>query len=375
MPQALLGETASLPDWISAISQLLFLLLFVMIFLGFNQRFQVYVWKGDIKQKLMIIERIALESREKTREFMIRHKGRNVDEVLKKVMDFFLIEPVSIEPTDIIKRLDHLFSVRRHRFKDIFREAMPEADDITRSKAETAAEISGALNYIVKVIKHILILEEKTRNWILVMQLQMLMPLILRVAESLRRALDDFLKGVPIGDGAGPMVASMLLSNGDSWREIVEDTVVAETTLEDRRVFIVKAKGPGSNVGRPGLATEKLVEGLIAGGAKPSMIITVDAALKLESEETGEVAEGVGAAIGDPGPEKIRFERLASKHGIPLRAVIIKMSQEEAISGMTKKIYEGTRRAYEIVKDLILRETKPGDIVIVAGIGNTVGIM
>jgi len=375
MDGAILSQTSSLPDWISAISQLLFLLLFVMIFLGFNQRFQVRVWKGDIKQKLMVIERMAAESKEKTREFMIRNKGRNVDEIIRKVNDFFLIEPVGIEPTDIIRRLDHLFSVRRQRFRDLFRDAMPESDEITRSRAETAAEISGALNYIVKVVKHILILEEKTRNWILVMQLQMLMPLILRVAQSLRRALDDFLRGVPVGDGAGPLVADMLASYQAQWREVAEDTVAAEARLDDRRVVLVKAKGPGSNVGRPGLATEKIVQELISKGEKPAMIITVDAALKLESEETGEVAEGVGAAIGDPGPEKIRFERISSRYGIPLRAVVIKMSQEEAISGMSKRIYEGVKKAYETVKELILKETKPGDIVIVAGIGNSIGIL
>jgi hypothetical protein len=142
-------QGSNLADWISAISQLLFLLFFVLIFLGANQRFQVYMWKGDIKQKLAIIERMAAETREKTREFIIKNKGRNVDEFLKKAFDFFVINPVDIEPTDIIKRMDSLFNARRSRFKGLLKEVMPESDENVRSRAESASEISGALHYPV----------------------------------------------------------------------------------------------------------------------------------------------------------------------------------------------------------------------------------
>jgi hypothetical protein len=372
---AAVPQGSNLANWISAISQLLFLIFFILIFLGANQRFQVYMWKGDIRQKLILIERMAAETREKTKEFIIKNKGRNVDEFLKKVFDFFVISPVDIEPTDIIKRMDSLFNARRSRFKGLLKDVMPETDEVIRSRAESATEISGALHYLVKVIKHILLLEEKTKNWILVMQLQLLMPTLLNIAEALRRAADYFLKGVPIGDGAGPLVARDLAGDNAIWEEIVEDTVVTKTQIEDRVAYIIKAKGPGSNVGRPGLAAEVLIKKLIEENKKPSLMITVDAALKLESEETGEIAEGVGAAIGDPGPEKIRFERLSSTYEIPLRAVVIKMSEEEAITGMSKKIYDATREAIKVIKRIIKETTRPGDIVVIAGIGNSLGIL
>jgi len=105
-----------------------------------------------------------------------------------------------------------------------------------------------------------------------------------------------------------------------------------------------------------------------------SRIITVDAALKLESEKSGEVAYGVGAAIGDLGPEKIAMERIASKCSVPLDAVVIKMSNEEAINTMTKQVYEGVVRAADIVKNTILSKTREGDAVVVVGVGNTLGI-
>ncbi|GAB6147480.1 DUF1512 domain-containing protein [Stetteria hydrogenophila] len=376
MPATLLqtGGDASLPDWISAISQLVFLIIFILLFLGANQRFQVYMWKGGIKAKLAVLEAMALEAREKTRKFMLENRARNVDETLSKVIDFFVISPVDIEPVDIIKRMDHLFSVRRLRLKNLFRDAMPEADEYVRSRAETAGEIAGALNFIYKYVRHLLLYGEKTRNWVLIMQLQLVMPQILRVAKTYRNAMEDFLKGVPVGDGAGPLVASMLAGPQAEWREVEEETVASEVDFEGRRLVLVKAKGPASSVGRPGLAVEKLVTDYVRRGVKPSLIVTVDAALKLEGEETGSIAEGVGAAIGDPGPEKIRFERVAAEHGIPLRAVVVKMSEEEAITAMKKEIYEAARRAVERVKEIVRSEARPGDLVIVAGIGNTVGV-
>ncbi len=364
----------SITDWISAISQLLFLLIFLALFLGVNQRFQVYVWSRDIRAKLTVIESMARESRKKTLDFMVSKGARGADRLLDRIQEFVFIQPVDIEPVDIIRRLGHLLDVRRRRFRDAFREAMPEADEYVRSRAETAAEITAALHAIHKIVRHLLLLGEKTRNWILIMQLQLQMPQILRIAETYRRALDDFLAGTPIGDGVGPMVALRLAGYDAEWKPVDEETVYAETELEGRRLAIVKAKGPGSNVGNPGRATARIIREMIESGVKPAMLITVDAALKLEGEETGSIAEGVGAAIGDPGPEKIAFERIAAEHGIPLRAVVVKMALEEAIVAMKKEIAEAVDKAVDLVKEIITTETRPGDTVVVVGVGNTLGV-
>jgi len=364
---------SSLPDWISAISQLAFLAIFLLMFLGVNQRLQVYMWRGDIKSKLAFLEWLAANARDRAKEYLAKNKGRRVDEVVERLSDFFLIQPVDIEPVDIIRRLDHLFNVRRLRVRGLLSDAMPEADAVTRSRAEVVLEIASALNFIYKIVRHLLRYGEKTKNWILLMQLQLLMPLIIRQAKTLYSAQEHFAQGLPVGDGAGPLVAYRL-AGGSQWRSVEDETVAAEVELEGRRLIVVKAEGPGSSVGRPGAAVEKIVEDLAKSGVKPAMILTVDAALKLEGEDTGSIAEGVGAAIGDPGPEKIRFERVAAKYGIPLRALVIKMSEEEAITGMSKEIYQAVDKAVERVREIVASETQPGDTVIVAGIGNTSGI-
>ncbi len=100
----------------------------------------------------------------------------------------------------------------------------------------------------------------------------------------------------------------------------------------------------------------------------------IDAALKLEGEKPGEVAEGVGAAIGGPGTEQYKIEESILKHKIPLNAVIIKQDIGDAVSPMRKEIFDATQVAIERVKRVIREKTKEGDNVIIAGIGNTIGV-
>ncbi|MCY0883350.1 MAG: DUF1512 family protein, partial [Acidianus infernus] len=54
--------------------------------------------------------------------------------------------------------------------------------------------------------------------------------------------------------------------------------------------------------------------------------------------------------------------------------VIVKMSMEEAITEMRKEVYEAADKVVNYVKNIILERTKPGDTVVLVGVGNTVGI-
>jgi hypothetical protein len=91
---------------------------------------------------------------------------------------------------------------------------------------------------------------------------------------------------------------------------------------------------------------------------KIATIIMVDAALKLEGEEVGEVAEGVGAAIGGPGVDQFKIEESILKYRIPINAVIIKEDIGDAVSPMRKEIFEAVDKAIERIKHLILERTK-----------------
>ncbi|ADI32662.1 DUF1512 domain-containing protein [Staphylothermus hellenicus] len=359
-------------DWGTIITQLIWLLFFIMIFTGANQKIQMKLWSIDIRNKLSIIKRYIDEDQARI-ENILKNLGVQTPSVLiKRANNFFTIDPVTIEPTDIIKRMEHLIRTSDKSFRKLVSLYLPSLDKHERSLVETSISILSTLNLIYKVIKHYLISSEKENNWVLLMQLELIMPQIMKLVETYHEALDPFITGKPIGDGAGPLIAHRIIENGRVVsKKVVEDTSITEVWLDNRRIFIIKAEGPGSNVGRPGYVLAKIVDEL---RGSVDLIITIDAALKLESEERGEIAEGVGAAIGDPGPEKIAIERAATKYEIPLRALVVKMDLEDAIYTMKKDIYEACERAYEYVRKLVKELTTPKSTIIIAGIGNTMGV-
>jgi hypothetical protein len=134
---------------------------------------------------------------------------------------------------------------------------------------------------------------------------------------------------------------------------------------------VLKAEGPGGNVGKPGDAIKTVID---ENEGKIASIVMIDAAAKLEGEEVGEVAEGIGAAIGGPGVDQFKIEEAILEHHIPINAVIIKEDIGDAISPMRKEIFDAVDKAIERVKQVILERTKEGDKVIIAGIGNSIGI-
>src|SRR5437899_10324732 len=103
------------------------------------------------------------------------------------------------------------------------------------------------------------------------------------------------------------------------------------------------------------------------------MVIMVDAAVKFEGENSGEVSEGIGAAIGGVGTERVKIEQEATLHKIPVYAVIVKESLQGAITPMKKESMKAGEKVIEIIKSLNTERSNPGYTIIVAAIGNTTG--
>jgi len=289
---------------------------------------------------------------------------------LNVMLEQFLIPPEGMDPAGIVWKLDHLLDVREMKFKDDVKRIAPEADESQINNLENLIEASQALNTIYRIVQHYYLLGKRTSSFYIIFQIQMVLPLIMQEAEALVAAGRAFSQGQPIGDGAGALVAAKLMQ-GKEKRKVSKDVVVAETLIEGRRVISLKAEGPGGNVGKPGDAIRQIIE---ENGGKIAMVVMVDAALKLEGDKTGEISEGVGAAIGGPGTERFKIEEEAVKHKTQVYAIIIKESIQEAIAPMKKEIFEGAELALARIRKLILDRTKEGETVIVAGIGNTVGI-
>lgn len=329
------------------------------------------LWIRNIRVHLVKLERLAFDARRKVIE-TLKKGGMKEDpeNFINTLLQFFIIDPVRDEPTNLMRRLEHLLDIREYRLKNALKNVLPDLGEFSRNNLEVMIEAARALDLIYRIVRHYLMLGEKTNNWILIMQLELEMPQIVKLAETYFKALDAFKDGKPIGDGIGPLVAASLIHNA-SKKEVVEDTIVGVVERKKRKLYVIKAKGPGGTVGKPGEAVKRVIEEL---NGNVSRIIMIDAALKLEGEKTGEVIEGVGAAIGDPGPEKFKIENIAMKHNIPLDSIIIKQSLEEAITPMRKEVSEAVDEVLEKIDKALEERTKEGDIVVVVGVGNTVGI-
>ncbi len=349
--------------------------LFYVVFIGFmlyGQRIQTLFWQRNIERALRNLEKWAGEGKDRSMKTIL-DKGKptnNPKSIVDEYMEFFMIEPVDRDPAGVLGRLEHLLDVRKRYSEGIVAKIAPNAGTEERANIEVVLEAAMALNFIFRVVRHYLILGKKTHSLFIIMQLEMQIPLIEKLAESYYKALDAFVKGTPIGDGIGPMVASKMME-GALKIDVPEEFVRSDIMIDGRNVVILKAKGPGGRVGKPGLAVQKVVEqynGKVAG------IVTVDAALKLEGEKTGEIVQGVGVALGDPGPEKNKIEQVATDYNIPIQAVIVKQAMEEAITYMKKEIVDSVDNAIVRVKEIVNEMAKAGETVIVVGIGNTLGV-
>ena len=358
----------------SALGNIISMLMYLsfIFFVFFGQKIQIRIMlleiDGTIK-KLEFMKNDAKGLLFKT----IKEIGKpTVDPtaMLNRLLEQFLISPVDMDPAGIVYKFDHLLDVRDAKFKDDVKKIAPAAEDAQVNNLENLVEGALGLNTIYRIIRHFYLLGKRTSSFYIILQLQMILPLVMQEAEALVGACKAFSLGQPIGDGIGPLIVSRLMRDREK-RKIEKDMVVAETSIEGRRVFVMKAEGPGGNVGKPGDAIGKVIQ---EQEGKISMIVMIDAALKFEGEQTGEYSEGIGAAIGGIGTERFKIEEEAQKYKIPVYAIIVKESIQEAILPMKKSIAESVEKTTARINELILERSKEGDAIIVAGIGNTIGV-
>ena len=209
---------------------------------------------------------------------------------------------------------------------------------------------------------------KKQNNYPLILPLQMILPFIMEQAVAMKDAIPAFKSGQPVGDGIGPMVVGKMML--ECTKETVSfQTVLAKTDFEDRTLFLLKAEGPGSTVGRPADALD-----VITSDSKIDAIIMIDAALKMEGEDSASIARGFGAAIGGIGTERFSIEAIATSKKIPIFSIVVKQSVSEAITLMTKEIADTADDVSAQIYEMIQENTKQGQSVVIIGVGNTAGV-
>ncbi len=342
----------------------------IILFVFYGQRIQLYITSGEIKKGIKKLDTF----REYSKHELIKYAEKNFQpqndhtKKINRFLDYFTIMPVDMDPNGIVDKVRHTVRSREDYTRQHVKSLYPEINDLELSKIQTLLEIASSLQMIHKIINHMFLTAKKQNNYPLILPLQMILPFILEQAEALNDAIPAFKSGQPVGDGIGPMVVGKMMLN--SPKEVISfQTALSKTEFEQRKLFLLKAEGPASTVGRPSDALET-----IASNNKLDAIIMIDAALKMEGEDSASVAQGFGAAIGGIGTEKFQIEEIASKNNIPVFSIVVKQSIHEAITLMTKDIADQADEVRLQVYDMIRENTAQNQSVLVIGVGNTVGV-
>jgi len=342
----------------------------IVLFIFYGQRIQLLVTSNELNKAIKKLDGFRSESRSELINYVKNNLNPKNDPTKKidQFLDYFTIMPVDMDPNGIVDKVRHTVRSREDYSREHIKLLSPEINNYELAKVQTLLEISSSLQMIYKIINHMFLTAKKQNNYPLILPLQMILPFIMEQAEAMRDAISPFKLGQPIGDGIGPMVVGKMMLNNPK-ESIAFQTSLAKIDFEDRILFLLKAEGPSSTVGRPADALENLIS-----KNKLDAIIMIDAALKLEGEDSASVARGFGAAIGGIGTERFQIEDIATSHRIPIFSIVIKQSVKEAITLMTKDISDTADNARSQLYEMIRENTKPGQSLAIIGVGNTVGI-
>ncbi len=336
-----------------------FVLLFVLFMVYPRLMLSQLIYKIEASAKRM--EQMSQDS------IKITAKKTGDEENRKKIeafTDFFVVEPSSLDPYGIVHKIDQTIRQMENRFSLFVDSIVKGKTYQEKQEINYGLRASMGLRQMAKIVRHYVEIAKKFKNLQIAMILQMQLPIIEKIAESELKGTEAFVNGWPIGDSIGPLVAASYIEKS---KDIAEEVVMGETTIEGRKCFVLKAKGPAPHLGRMDEAIASVMK-----KNKIGRIITIDAALKLEGEKTGSVAEGVGFAMGGWGQREM-IENILLKQKKPLDSIVVKVGMTEAIIPMPKAIFDALPAAREFIAEAVKRSKKNEKIIII-GVGNSCGI-
>lgn len=358
----------------------------IILFVFYGQRIQLMVTSGEIRKGIKRLDAYGSESRDELVAYVREvvggaaagappdkgGRGSASDGLAGRIdtlLDYFTIMPVDMDPSGIVPKIEQVVRSREDHTRRHVRLLCPGIGDGDLSRVQTLLEIATVLRLLHRTVNHMYLTAKKQKNFPLILPLQMALPFVMEQAAAMKGAVPAFRAGQPVGDGIGPMVVGSMMAGLDK-RDAAFQTVAAEGAIDGRTAHLLKARGPDSTVGRPGEA----VEALLSSGARIDLIIMVDAALKMEGEESASIAQGFGAAIGGIGTERFRIEEAAAARGVPVLAIVVKQSVKDAVGLMTREIAESAADVRSRVRQMIADNTEEGQAVLIVGVGNTSGV-
>jgi hypothetical protein len=250
--------------WVSIIS-----LAIIPFFMMYAQKLQSRVIMGEISKSLAKLKTMRENARKEAIDYVnnaIKISSSSSSASSKdpaigvdKFLEYFTILPVDLDPNGLVHKIDHIMQTRDDRVRAEIKKLCMGAEDKEISKIENILEAATALNLIYKVVRHYYLMGKRTTSMFILVQLQMVMPLLLEEAEALQKAITAFKRGQPIGDSIGPMVVGKMML-GKEKKLAARETVYSEDEYKGRKLYLLKAEGPAGTVGRPGEAITRLVE-------------------------------------------------------------------------------------------------------------------
>ena len=359
--------------WVGEDTDTLMMLLWiipVIIFVFYGQRIQLLISSNEIKKDIEKLEAYTASTKKDFLNYVKNNPTPHSDPTKKldSFFDYFTIMPVDLDPNGIISKINHIVRSRENFIRLQISNMFTDLSSVELSKLQNLLEIVTTLQLFHKHTRHLYLTAKKQKNFPLILPLQMMIPFIMEEAEALKDAMNAIKRGQPIGDSIGPMIVGELMLDTKKENAAFE-TIWSKTTFEDRDLFLLKAEGPNATVGRPGDGFEKIIS-----TNKPDLVIMIDAALKLEGEDSASIAKGFGAAIGGIGTERFKIEEIATKNEIPVLALVVKQSIYEAITLMTDDIAHQAETVKEELLQMIRENTASGQTILVIGVGNTIGV-
>jgi hypothetical protein len=315
------------------------------------------------------------------------------EKFIKKMLEFFMISPSTVDPP-VFRKLYLILDRHETRFKELIQTFIPNIDETSLSKISALIKTTAEIDHLYRKVRHNLIVGEKTKSyWYLLQSASEITQTMLK-AQAYQIALKAFTENHPIGDSIGPLVIHKFIHNNSEINGIklsnnpsikskrVYRNVFSQTKqYKNRTCICLRAKGPEINLGHPGQALKRILKNSDF-REKVSLILTIDASSRLEGETPGSISHGIGVAIGSgendksKNIEKFQIEDLALNQNPPisLETIIVRESFEESVSPMIPSVRAAVPKIIRVMKEIIRNKTKKGDIVIIIGIGNSIGV-
>ena len=214
-----------------------FILFFALIFLF--PKLMLYQIISVLEAKVKLYEKMTSSSCKIILKKIDRNtklSNKQLKKRLKEMLDFFVVEPDSIENLGIAKKIRYI--VNKHDKKldyfvnDITTDTLSETE-----KKNISAGIMHTIGIqqITKIIRHFIEIMKETKNFQIGMILQMQLPFIDKQIKALYSSVPAFIKSIPVGDCIGPLYAAQLIDKSKV-KKISEGTVVASKKIDGKDV-------------------------------------------------------------------------------------------------------------------------------------------